>query len=179
MAESCIVDLSRLGTKAAERRFMLAFLDAIYRKADGEPFHLVFDEADLWAPQKPPRGEREAAGADGADRPPRPDQGLHPLADHAAAGGAEQGRAEPGRRPDRVQAHRSQDRDALGGWIEGQADKAEGKAIKARCRRCSVGPASSGCPGAGILETVAFPEKVTFDSSRRRSAARRSSARRH
>ncbi|MCC8949308.1 hypothetical protein H8A97_30455 [Bradyrhizobium sp. Arg62] len=52
MAESCIVSLGGLQTKASERRFMLAFLDAIYRKANGEPVHLVFDEADLWAPQK-------------------------------------------------------------------------------------------------------------------------------
>jgi DNA helicase HerA-like ATPase len=34
---------------------MLAFLDAIYRKTDPAkdgPLHIVFDEADLWAPQK-------------------------------------------------------------------------------------------------------------------------------
>ena len=33
MAESCIVSLGGLGTKSAERRFMLAFLDTLYRKA--------------------------------------------------------------------------------------------------------------------------------------------------
>lgn len=55
MGESCIIDLSELPSKAAERRFMLAFLDAIYRKTDPrhvDPYHIVFDEADLWAPQK-------------------------------------------------------------------------------------------------------------------------------
>lgn len=55
MSESCIVSLGGLHTKAAERRFMLAFLGAIYRKADAakaDPFHVIFDEADLWAPQK-------------------------------------------------------------------------------------------------------------------------------
>jgi uncharacterized protein len=52
MKESCILDLSELGTKAAERRFMLAFLTGLYKHASGEPVHVVFDEADMWAPQK-------------------------------------------------------------------------------------------------------------------------------
>jgi hypothetical protein len=55
MGESCIVDLSALTTKASERRFMLAFLEAVYRHTDArkvDPYHIVFDEADLWAPQK-------------------------------------------------------------------------------------------------------------------------------
>lgn len=52
MRESAIVDLSGFGTKSSERRFMLAFLEALYRAAPGEPFHLVIDEADLFAPQK-------------------------------------------------------------------------------------------------------------------------------
>ena len=53
MAESCIVSLGGFGTKVGERRFMLAFLERLYRRATGEPFHIIFDEADLWAPQRP------------------------------------------------------------------------------------------------------------------------------
>lgn len=52
MAESCIIDLSQIGTKAGERRFMLAFLTALYRKISGEPITLVIDEADMFAPQR-------------------------------------------------------------------------------------------------------------------------------
>lgn len=48
MKESCIIDLSQLGTKASERRFMLAFLTSLYRHATGEPVHVVVDEADMW-----------------------------------------------------------------------------------------------------------------------------------
>jgi hypothetical protein len=47
----------------------------------------------------------KAARHDGNGRSPRPHPGLHSLADHAAAGGAEQRCAEPGRRAGRVQAH--------------------------------------------------------------------------
>jgi hypothetical protein len=61
MKESCILDLSELGTKAAERRFMLAFLTALYKHASGEPLHVVFDEADMWAPQKLLDKEGDAA----------------------------------------------------------------------------------------------------------------------
>ena len=51
-SESCIVSLGGLPSKAAERRFMRAFLQAIDESATGAPFHLIFDEADLWAPQR-------------------------------------------------------------------------------------------------------------------------------
>ena len=48
----CVVDLSELGSNAARRRFMAAFAEALY-EANKEPLHLVLDEADLWAPQRP------------------------------------------------------------------------------------------------------------------------------
>ena len=37
------------------RRFMTAFAEALY-EANEEPLHLVLDEADLWAPQRPIKG---------------------------------------------------------------------------------------------------------------------------
>jgi uncharacterized protein len=49
---ACVVDLSELGSSAARRRFMAAFAEALY-EANQEPLHLVLDEADLWAPQRP------------------------------------------------------------------------------------------------------------------------------
>lgn len=61
MRESCIIDLSSLGTKNAERRFMLAFLTALYRATDKEPVHLIIDEADMFAPQKLLDKEGDAA----------------------------------------------------------------------------------------------------------------------
>jgi uncharacterized protein len=46
MKESCIIDMSELGTKAAERRFMLAFLSGLYKHKTKEQLHVIFDEAD-------------------------------------------------------------------------------------------------------------------------------------
>ena len=166
MAESCIVDLSQLGTKSAERRFMTAFLETIYRKASGEPFHLVVDEADLFAPQKPPKG----------------DETLLNLMEQIVRRGRVKGFIPwlISQRPavlnknvlsqvDGLIAFKltsSQDRDALDGWIEGQADKAQGKAIKDGLPALQIGQGVVWVPGRGILNTAAFPLKETFDSSR-------------
>src|ERR1041384_1252785 len=54
-APASVVDLSELGSNAVRRQFMAAFSEAIY-EANEEPLHLVFDEADLWAPQRPIKG---------------------------------------------------------------------------------------------------------------------------
>ncbi|MGH6792541.1 MAG: hypothetical protein ACRECF_07365 [Methyloceanibacter sp.] len=166
MSESCIVDLSELGTKAADRRFMTAFLETIYRKAGGEPFHLVVDESDLFAPQKPPKG----------------DETLLNLMEQIVRRGRVKGFIPwlISQRPavlnknvlsqvDGLIAFKltaSQDRDALDAWIEGQADKAEGKAIKDSLPAMGVGQGVVWLPGRDVLKTVQFPPKDTFDSSR-------------
>jgi uncharacterized protein len=60
-----------------------------------------------------------------------------------------------------------QDRDALDAWIEGQADKVQGKAIKDALPTFKVGEGVIWLPGYGILDRKPFPQKVTFDSSRK------------
>jgi uncharacterized protein len=60
-ALACVVDLSELGSSAARRRFMAAFAEALY-EANEEPLHLVLDEADLWAPQRPIKGWESLLG---------------------------------------------------------------------------------------------------------------------
>ena len=60
----------------------------------------------------------------------------------------------------------SQDRDAIGGWIEGQADRQEGKRILGDLPRLQRGEGYLWAPGRGILERAAFPTIRTFDSSR-------------
>jgi hypothetical protein len=167
MAESCIVDLSELKTKAAERRFMVAFLDAIYRKAGGEPFHLIVDEADLFAPQKPADGDQmllakmEEIVRRGrikgfipwliSQRPAVLNKNVLSQIDGMLA----------------FKLTGSHDRDALDSWIEGQADKAQGKAIKDSLPALQIGQGVVWIPGRGVLEPLAkFPPKATFDSSR-------------
>src|SRR5882724_3140816 len=55
----CIVDVSELASGAARRRFMLGLTEALY-DSNREPLHLVFDEADSFAPQNPGKEEGPA-----------------------------------------------------------------------------------------------------------------------
>lgn len=163
MKESCIVSLGGMQTKTQERRFMLAFLDRIYRSANGEPLHIVFDEADLWAPQK----------------------ALEPLLQAKMEEIVRRGRVKGfipwliTQRPaviakdvlsqvDGLVAMKltsSHDRKALGAWIEGQADQAQEKEFYAKLPTMQRGQGILWIPGRGVLEEVTFPKKSTFDSS--------------
>ena len=169
MPESCILDLSQIGTKAGERRFMLAFLTALYRKTNGEPVHVVFDEADMFAPQRLLDKDGEAAKLLGmmetivrrgrvkgfipwliTQRPAVLSKDVLSQADGVIA----------------MKLTASQDRDAIGAWIEGQADKATGKEILASLPSKQQGEGVIWIPSRGILSQARFPMKHTFDSSR-------------
>jgi len=169
MGESCIVDLSELPTKAAERRFMVAFLTALYANTDGrkrDPYHLMVDEADRYAPQKPQAGDEtllnrmEEIVRRGrvrgfipwlvTQRPAVLNKNVLSMADGLVL----------------LKLTSPQDRTQVMAWIEGQADKAEGKRILALLPTMQRGEGVVWIPGRGILEQVKFPPKATFDSSR-------------
>jgi len=59
----------------------------------------------------------------------------------------------------------SQDRAAVGRWIEGQADRAEGRRILGALPRLGRGEGWVWAPGDGVLAKVAFPRIRTLDSS--------------
>jgi hypothetical protein len=162
---ACVVDLSELGSSASRRRFMTAFAETVY-EANTEPLHLVFDEADLWAPQRPlPEantllGRIEEIVRRGrvrgfipwliTQRPAVVHKDVLSQADILVA----------------MKLTSSQDRDAVGGWIEGQAGRAEGKRILADLPRLSRGEGYVWAPSDGVLARVAFPLIRTYDSSR-------------
>jgi hypothetical protein len=162
---ACVVDLSELGSSASRRRFMTAFAETVY-EANTEPLHLVFDEADLWAPQRPlPEantllGRIEEIVRRGrvrgfipwliTQRPAVVHKDVLSQADILVA----------------MKLTSSQDRDAVGGWIEGQADRTEGKRILADLPRLSRGEGYIWAPSDGVLARVAFPLIRTYDSSR-------------
>lgn len=167
--DSCIVDLSELGTKASERRFMLAFLTALYRHTDREPVHLIVDEADMFAPQVVSDKDGEAAKLLGmmetivrrgrvrgfipwliSQRPAVLNKNVLSQSDGLIA----------------MKLTSSQDRDQLGDWVEGQADRAEWKAMRAELATLPRGDGVIWIPARGILSRATFPTKATFDSSR-------------
>lgn len=164
MAESCIIDLSGMATKADERRFMLAFLESVYRHATGEPLHMPIDEADLFAPQKAIepmlQNRMEQIVRRGrirgfipwliTQRPAVLSKDVLSQADGLVA----------------FKLTASQDRKAIGEWVKGQADEGQWSKIDAQLPTMQQGQGVVWLPGRGILATAQFPPKHTFDSSR-------------
>jgi hypothetical protein len=60
-AQSAVLDLSLL-RKGAQVRFMADFCERLYHK-NRAPLHVVLDEADAFAPQRPMRGQERMLGA--------------------------------------------------------------------------------------------------------------------
>lgn len=168
--ESCIVSLGALRTEAARRRFMVAFLDALYEHTDpevAEPYTLVVDEADLFAPQKPFGSHAEMllhlmeeivrrGRVRGflpwliSQRPAIVNKNVLSQVDGMVA----------------MQLTGAHDRGAIEAWIEGHADKKETKGLLASLAGLQLGNGLLWVPRDGILTTMHFPQNVTFDSSR-------------
>jgi hypothetical protein len=167
MAESCILSLGSLKTKEAERRFMLAFLEALYRKSNGATYHVVFDEADLWAPQ----GTGSGAG-------PK----LQELMEQIVRRGRVKGfipwlitqrsaviSKDVLSQVDGLVIFKltsSNDRKAIGEWVKSQADMEVWNRIWDSLPAMQQGQGVLWIPARRILETVQFPLKETFNSSK-------------
>jgi len=159
-----VVDVSDLGSAIARRSFMTAFTAALY-EANTEPLHLVLDEADLWAPQRAQPGGHELLGRVEeivrrgrirgfvpwliTQRPAVLHKDVLSQADILVS----------------MKLTSSQDRDAVGRWIEGQADRAEGRRILGALPRLARGEGWVWAPSDGVLARVAFPRIRTLDSS--------------
>jgi len=135
---ACVVDVSDLGSAAARRGFMTAFTEALYA-ANTEPLHLVLDEADLWAPQ---RGQ-----PDGYDLLQRVEEivrrgrirGFVPWLITQRPAVLHKDVLSQADILVLMKLTSSQDREAVGRWIEGQADRAEGRRILAALPRLARG----------------------------------------
>jgi uncharacterized protein len=148
-ALASVVDLSELGSNAVRRQFMAAFAEAIY-EANEEPLHLVFDEADLWAPQRPIKGWEGLLGhieeivrrgrVRGfipwliTQRPAVIHKDVLSQADILIT----------------MKLTSSQDREAIGAWIAGQADRQEGRRILAELPRLRQGEGYLWAPGHDV-----------------------------
>src|ERR1051325_352035 len=160
-----VVDLSELGSNATRRQFMTASAEAIY-EADEEPLHLVFDEADLWAPQRPVKGWEGLLGhIEEIVRRGRV-RGFIPWLITQRPAVIHKDVLSQADIRIRMKLTSSQDREAIGAWIEGQADRQEGRRILAELPRLQQGEGYLWAPGHGLLERVRFPAIQTFDSSR-------------
>ncbi len=161
---ACVVDLSGFGSGAARRLFMTAFTGALY-DVNTAPLHLVLDEADLWAPQRTQPDGLELLGRVEeivrrgrvrgfvpwliTQRPAVLHKDVLSQADVLIS----------------MKLTSSQDREAVGRWIEGQADRAEGRRILGALPQLRRGEGWVWAPSDGVLERVCFPGIRTLDSS--------------
>ncbi len=161
---ACVVDVSDLGSASARRGFMTAFTEALFA-ANTESLHLVLDEADLWAPQR--------AQPDGYDLLQRVEKivrrgrvrGFVPWLITQRPAVLHKDVLSQADILLSMKLTSSQDREAVGRWIEGQADRAEGRRILAALPRLARGEGWVWAPSDGVLAQVAFPHIQTFDSS--------------
>jgi len=161
---ACVVDVSDFGSAAARRFFMTAFTEALYA-FNTQPLHLVLDEADLWAPQRAQLEGQDLLGRVEeivrrgrvrgfvpwliTQRPAVLHKDVLSQADILVS----------------MKLTSSQDREAIGRWIEGQADRAEGRRILGALPRLGRGEGWVWAPGNDLLAKVSFPSIRTLDSS--------------
>lgn len=169
MAESCILDLSEMGSDAEQRRFVLALLNALFKHKVRDLLHVVFDEADMWAPQIILDKDGEAPKLLGTmQKIVKRGRifGFIPwLITQNPAGIA---KSVLGQVSGMIafSLTSSQDRDAIGNWVKGQADVAQWKEIWSTMPTLETGRALVWLPRRRVFKIESFPPKTTFDSSR-------------
>ena len=163
-ALACVVDVSDFGSAADRRAFMTAFTEALYG-SNAEPLHLVLDEADLWAPQRvPPDGAGLLRRVEEIVRRGRV-RGFVPWLITQRPAVLHKDVLSQADVLVSMKLTSSQDRAAVGRWIEGQADRAAGQRILAALPRLGRGEGWAWAPSDGVLAQVAFPRIRTLDSS--------------
>jgi DNA helicase HerA-like ATPase len=127
-----IVDVSEF-TMAGRVRFVTAFLEELYQ-VNRSPLTLVIDEADMFAPQRPGKdqltmlGRMEQICRRGRVR------GFRPWLITQRPASLHKSVLSQANTLIAMQLTAPQDRDALGDWIEGQADREQGKRSSRSCR---------------------------------------------
>ncbi len=163
--ESSIVSLGGFGSDASLRRFCDAFLEALFDH-NRAPLLLVVDEADILAPQNPQKGfERLLGRMQNIVRRGRV-LGLVPWLITQRPAVLSKDVLSQAEVLVSMNLKIKHDRDAIGGWIQGNADKETGDRILGELPRLPVGTGYIWAPAEERLERVEFPRIVTFDSSR-------------
>lgn len=165
---SIILDLSLFESRADQDRFVFAFAERLYRAKAKQrhPLHLIVDEADQFAPQRPQPDQTRMLGAwESIVRLGR-SRGL----------GITMITQRPAVLNKNVltqieilivmQITAPQDRAAIKAWIDGNADAEEAKVVLGSLAGLQRGEAWVWSPGwLKILQRIKVAARVTFDSS--------------
>lgn len=163
--QSWIIDTSALKTKAAERRFMLDFLDALF-ETNREDITLVVDEADRFSPQRmSPEVARLHERMEEIVRRGRV-RGFTPWLITQRPASLNKDVLSQATAMICMRMTGAHDRGAMADVIEGQADKATAREIIGAMPNHKTGNGLVWAPQRGILEAVHFPKIVTLDTMR-------------
>lgn len=167
-----VLDLSRF-RKGEQIRWMEAFAEKLYRR-NRKPLHLILDEADAFAPQRPMRGEERLLGAieDLVRRGRARGLGLSLITQRAAV--LNKNVLTQVQILVALRTIAPQDRAAVDAWIQVHGTVEERRTLMESLPALPVGVAwwwSPGWPTAeGIFQRVKIRRRRTFDSSATPSA---------
>ncbi|MGH7510904.1 MAG: ATP-binding protein [Gemmatimonadales bacterium] len=162
---SVVLDLS-LFRKGEQTRFMTDFAERLYHR-NREPLHLVLDEADAFAPQKPMKGQERLLGAieDLVRRGRARGLGITLVTQRAAVINKD-----VLTQCEVLVALRTiapQDRAAVDAWIQVHGTKEQREEMMASLPSLPIGTAWFWSPGwLDIFKRVKIRQRETFDSSR-------------
>lgn len=161
---SMVLDLSGFGSRTQERIFVAGFLDRLYR-TNRDLVHLIVDEADLFAPQKPRREDAhllvtmENIVRRGRNR----GIGITMASQRAAVLNKDVLTQIDALVALRVAA--PQDRDAISEWVRGQGDEETWSRIAPSLPGLANGECWWWIPEHALLQQVQVRKTRTFDSS--------------
>lgn len=171
---SMVLSTKHFGSRAAERRFAMDFLERLYRR-NSELVHLMIDEADLFAPQKPRRDDAQLlAIAENIVRRGRNNGvGVTMATQRPAVLNKDVLTQVDGLIVMRMLG--PNDRNAIDDWVGEHGDAGQGKDVKGTLPDLETGEAWIWVPELEVLERTKIRASRTFDSSptRRRGASTR------
>ena len=159
-----IIDTSDM-TGGEKNRFMTPFLENLYAK-NRTALHLIVDEADEIAAQKPADGEQRLLGAfDKIVRRGRV-HGFRPLMISQRPAVIHKNVLSQIGTLIALKLTSPQDRKAIEDWVRGNADAEQAKAVMTSLPSLQRGEGWVWSPADNVLERTHFPMIKTFDSSR-------------
>lgn len=161
---SMVLSLKHFGSRAAERQFALDFLERLYRR-NSELVHLLIDEADLFAPQKPQEGDKQLLGVTEniVRRGRNSGIGITLITQRPAVLNKDVLTQVDGLCVMRMLG--PQDRDAIDDWVGEHGDTGLGKDVKGSLPDLATGECWWWVPELGVLKRVTVRAARTFDSS--------------
>ena len=162
--QSCVLDMS-LFRKGEQIRFMTAFCETLYR-LNREPLHVILDEADTFAPQRPMRDQARMLGAleDLVKKGRARGLGVTMITQRAAV--LNKNVLTQIEALFCLRTTSPQDRKAVEGWIEANASEEDRKEFLADLPSLPIGTAWFWSPGwLKMFKRVQIRKRKSFDSS--------------